>query len=157
MQDHCGLLKYEPGHINTVDEDNESDNDEDDEVEEDDSNCVIPFDIPVEGVNHSLKFALGVQWVDLQWVVAQKLHAHPMGVKLSYKLTSQPKADIPRALVDEKDLADLVCRSRPYINGTKKCGRGKEFCVQLFPKITVSKNTDEKPTLTKTKKVWLCF
>jgi len=166
----CGVivgLMYKPGGEanrtkdnvaeDNVAEDNATEDDEDDEIEEDDSDCIVPFDIPVEGVNHSLKFTLGVEWDDFRWEVARKLRAHPMDIKLSYKLASQPKTEMPRALADENDLADLMYRSRPYVNGTKKCGRGKEFCVQLIPKIPVSKSADEKPKLTQTKKVCLCF
>ena len=103
-----------------------------------------------------MKFPLGVEWDDFQWDVARKLHVLPTDVGLSYKLASQPKTDMARALVDEKDLADLMHRVRPFVNGTKKCGRGKEFCVQLFPKLVASKNADNtKPALTQTKKVRL--
>ena len=162
MQNHCKLLTYKLGGNNTVektnttDEDDETEDDETEDEEDDDSNCVLPFDIPVEGVNHTLEFTLGVEWDDFQWEVSQKLHVHPTDVKLSYKLASQPKAEMERALVDEKDLADLIRRSRPFVNGTKKCARGKEFSVQLYPKIAVSKSMDgEKPTPTQ-KKVCLC-
>ena len=133
-----------------------------DEDDEDDSNLSIPFDIPIEDVNHTLKFRLDIKWDDFRWDVARKLHVFPDEFELSYKLASQPKGDMARALVDEQGFTDLVKRSRPFVNGTKACGRGKEFSVQLFPKITASKsgasgdgNTKSIPA--KTRKVCLHF
>lgn len=120
---------------------------------DDDSNVLVPFDIPVDGVNHTMKFALNVLWDDFEWGVAQKLDALPADVSLSYKLASQTKTEMARALVDEKDLEDLMRRCRPFMDGTKSCGRGKEFCVQLFPKITVR----DTPAPTQTQKVWFRF
>ena len=136
-----------------VDEDNE-----DDEDEEDDSDLPVPFDIPIEGVNYSLKFPLGVDWDEFRWDVAKKLQLSLMDFELSYKLTSQPKGDLARALADENDFADLIQRSRPYVNGTKSCARGKEFHVQLVPKIIVNENVankdgNAKASLTETQKV----
>ena len=80
-----------------------------------------------------------------------------MDFELSYKLTSQPKGDLARALADENDFADLIQHLRPYVNGTKSCMRGKEFCVQLVPKITVNENVankdgNAKASLTETQK-----
>jgi hypothetical protein len=102
---------------------------------------------------------LGIYWGDFQWDVARKLRVLPTGVELSYKLASQPKGDLARALVDERDFSDLIQRSRPFVNGTKVCGRGKEFCVQLFPRITFKQkepgSDNEKFSLTKTRKVCL--
>ena len=135
--------------------------DEDDEDGEDDSNLNVPFDIPIEGVNHTLEFLLRVSWDEFQWQVAQKLHVHPTDVELSYKLPSQLKGDLPRALTDEQDFSNLMQRSRPFVDGTKVCGRGKDFCVQLFPKIVVNKNPASadniKLTLTQTQKVCRSF
>ena len=80
-----------------------------------------------------------------------------MDIELSYKLASQPKGDLARALTDEQDFADLIQRSQPFVKGTKFCGRGKDFCVQLFPKITVKQkepsSDNEKSSLTKARKV----
>lgn len=110
----------------------------------------VSFDIPVKGVNHTMTFLLDVSWDDFQWEIARKLNNLPVDVRLSYKLASQTKADMARALADEKDLEDLMRRCKPFVDGTKKCGRGKEFCVQLFPRITVTKDV---PIPTKTQKV----
>jgi hypothetical protein len=86
---------------------------------------------------------------------------HPTDVELSYKLPSQLKGDLPRALADEQDFLNLMQRSRPFVDGTKVCARGKDFCVQLLPKIAVNKNaasTDNiKLTLTQMQKVCWCF
>ena len=176
------MLKYEPedngtsGEINVVDEnnetdkenetdednetneDNETDEDDDEEVGVDESKLTIPFDIPVEGVNHTLKFPLSVEWGDFQWDVAQKLHAHPAEVELSYKLASQPKADLARALVDKTDFTDLIHHLQPFAIRTKLRGRGREFCVQPPPKLAVSKSTDDKkPALVQAKKSMVVF
>lgn len=99
---------------------------------------LVPFDIPVAGVNHTMSFSLDISWDDFEWDIARKLNTSPSDVSLSYKLASQTKTEMARALTDEKDLEDLMRRCKPFLDGTKKCGRGKEFCVQLFPRITVS-------------------
>ena len=121
---------------------------------DDDGDLLVPFDIPVEGVNHTMTFRLDVSWNNFEWEIAQKLKALPSNIHLSYKLASQTKAEMPRALANEKDLEDLMRRCEPFVSGQKKCGRGKEFCVQLFPKVTVSRDV---PTPTQTQKVHLFF
>ena len=103
-------------------------------------------------MNHRATFSLDVSWGDFEWEITRKLRAHPSDVILSYRLASQPKTEMARALADEKDLEDLMQRCEPFVDGTKKCGRGKEFCVQLFAKITAS---EDAPTPTQTRKV--CF
>ena len=122
---------------------------------EDLSNFSVPFDIPIEGVNHTERFPLDVSWDDFEWEVTRKLGFHPADVRLSYKLASQTKAEMPRALADEKDLEDLMRRSKPFVDGSKTCGRGKEFSVQLSMtrKTVASKNIPEP---TPAQKVCFC-
>lgn len=105
---------------------------------------LIPFDLPVDGVNHTLKLPSDIDWWNFQWEVAGKLRVFPADIQLSYKLASQPKGDLARALTGEQDLAGLVERSWPFVNGTRKCGRGKEFCVQLFPKVSARKDAENQ-------------
>ena len=121
---------------------------------DDDGNLLVPFDIPVEGVNHTMTFPLDISWNNFEWEIVQKLEALPSNVHLLYKLASQMKAEMPRALANEKGLKDLMRRCDPFVNGQKKCGRGKEFCIQLFQKVTVSRDV---PTPTQTQKVRLFF
>jgi len=121
---------------------------------DDDSDLVVPFDIPVDGVNHTMNLPPDISWDDFEWEIARRLKTLPSDVSLAYKLASQTKAEMARALVDEKGLEDLMRRCKPFVDGTRKCGRGKEFCVQLFPRITVSKDV---PVPTKMQKVYSRF
>jgi hypothetical protein len=138
MTEHQQLLTYET----------ECAREESVEVD-DDSNLLVPFDIPVEGVNHAITFPLDVSWDDFEWEIAQKLKSLPSEVTLSYKLASQTKTEMARALASEEDLEGLMQRSKPFVDGTKKCGRGKEFRVQLFAKVVKK----DESTATQTKKV----
>ena len=146
------LINLQPEESDSVEE---VESDGEDEHEEDDSNIPVPFDIPVEGVNHRLTLPLGISWSKFQWEVAEKLHAFPLDVELSYKLSSQTRADLARALVGEDDFVGLIQRVQPHLNGTKPVGKGKgkEFCVQLFAKIKKGKDDGGKSAPAQTKKV----
>ena len=116
---------------------------------DDDDDLPVPFDIPVEGVNHAMTFPLDVSWDDFEWKISQKLDSLPSEIALSYKLASQTNAEMARALTSEEDLEDLMRRSKPFIDGTERCARGKEFRVQLFAKVVKK----DEVAATQTKKV----
>ena len=120
------------------------------EVVDNNNNLLVPFDRNVEGVNYSLVVPLDISWDDFEWEISRKLKTLPPDVSLLYKLASQIKAEMARDVVNEKDLEDLMWRCKPFVDGMKKCGRGKEFCVQLFPRIVASKDA---PVPTPTQKV----
>lgn len=111
----------------------------------DEGDLLVPFDIPVDEVNHTMDFTLDTAWEDFEWEVTQKLNVSPVDMSLSYKLASQTKAEMARALVSKKDFEGLIHGCKPFIDGTKKCPRGKEFRVQLLPKITVKKEATVQP------------
>ena len=147
---HCFIICYsrEPGNsrrvsIEVIDDDEDDSNDNDNKL-------LVPFDIPVGGVNHLVEFPLSISWDDFEWEVSSKLKALPSNVSLSYKLASQTKGEMQRALTDERDFKNLMQRCTPFVNGLRKCGRGKEFRVQLFPKITAGKDA---PASTQTQEV----
>ena len=117
LSSYCGLLTYgvESAHKAPIEVYN--------------GDLCIPFDIPVEGVNHTMTFSLDVSWDGFEWEIAWKLKKLPSNVSLSYKLASQTKAEMARALANKKDLEDLMQHCKPFVDGTRKCRRGKEFCV----------------------------
>lgn len=116
----------------------------------------VRFDIPVDGVNHTLEFTTDVSWEDFQWEVADILRVRPSEMQLSYKLASQTKDDLARALMKSQDLAYLMQECRPFLTGEKKCRGGKEFRVQLTSRSMASgTKEDAKPGARQGKKVSL--
>lgn len=111
--------------------------DEEDEVEVH-PKLTIWFDIPVNGVNHTLEFSTDVLWEDFEWKVAATLGVRPSEVQLSYKLASQTKDDLARALVKSQDLAYLMQECKPFLTGEKRCRGNKEFRVQLTSRSAAS-------------------
>jgi len=115
---------------------------------------IVRFDIPVDGVNHTLEFATDVLWEEFQWEVADALRVRPSDIQLSYKLASQTKDDLARALVKSQDLAYLMQECKPFLTGEKKCRGNKEFRVQLTSRSTKNgAKEDPKPGARPGKKV----
>lgn len=104
----------------------------------------VRFDIPVDGVNHTLEFTTDVSWDEFQWGVADILRVRPSEIQLSYKLASQTKDDLARALVKSQDLAYLMQECKPFLTGEKRCRGKKEFRVQLMSR-SVANEVKENP------------
>lgn len=114
----------------------------------------VHFDIPVDGVNHTLEFATNVSWHEFRWGVADILRVRPSEIQLSYKLASQTKDDLARALVKSQDLAYLMQECKPFLTGEKRCRGKKEFHVQLTSRSVVNEvKEDPKPGSHQGKKV----
>lgn len=102
------------------------------------THLIAPFDIPVDGVNHTLEFATDVLWEDFRWEVASLLRVLPGEIQLSYKLASQTKDKLARALVKSQDLVYLMRECKPFLTREKKCRGDKPFHVQLTSRSTAS-------------------
>ena len=88
--------------------------------------------------------------------IGETLHLRPHEFQLSYKLASQTKDDLARALVKKQDLTYLMQECKPFLTGEKKCRGNKEFRVQLASRSTNAVKEDTKPVSHKGKKVIWC-
>ena len=85
------------------------------------THLIIRFDIPVDGINHTLELATSISWEDFKWEVASALRVLPSEIQLSYKLASQMKDEFARALVKRQDLTYLMQECKPFLTGERKC------------------------------------
>ena len=85
------------------------------------AHLIVQFDIPVNSVNHTLKLATDTLWEDFRWEVASALRVLPSEIQLSYKLASQTKDELARALAKSQDLTYLMQECKPFLTGERKC------------------------------------
>ena len=67
----------------------------------------------------------------------------PSEIQLSYKLASQTKDELARALVKSQDLTYLMQECKPFLTGDKKCRGNKPFRIQLMSRSTVSETKED--------------
>ena len=110
------------------------------------AHLIVRFDIPVDSINHTLKLATDTSWEDFRWEVVSALRVLPSEIQLSYKLASQTKDELARALAKSQDLTYLMQECKPFLTGERKCRGNKEFRIQLTSQSTVSGvKEDPKP------------
>ena len=85
------------------------------------AHLIVQFDILVNGVNHTLELATDTSWEDFRWEVASALRVLPSEIQLSYKLASQTKDELARALAKSQDLTYLMQECKPFLTGERKC------------------------------------
>lgn len=111
--------------------------------DEDDPVFQIPLQVPVGGALDNVELPSDTSWMAFRVMVSNKMDIPESKLDLAYKLSNEPKGDLPHCLSTAKHLLQLITAASQHFSGTIKSRSKKPFYVVIIdksPKDTAKKN-----------------
>jgi hypothetical protein len=114
--------------------------------DEDDDVFQIPLQVPVGGALDNLEFPSDISWTTFRVMVSNQMDIPESKLDVAYKLSIEPKGDLPHCLSTAKHFLRLITTANQHLSGAIKSRSKKPFSVIVVdksPKDTGKKSSNK--------------
>jgi hypothetical protein len=128
-----------------------------DELEDNDEVLEIPIQVPVSGAMDTIEVLSTISWTRFRVKVANKMEIPESKLNVAFKLSIEPKSDLPHCLSTAKHLLQMISLASQHLSGKVKSRSKKPFSVIIIDKTPKGpKDTAKKGKGFKGTKVCCC-
>jgi hypothetical protein len=102
--------------------------------EEEEKAFQIPIQIPVNGAMDSLEVSSTISWSKFRVKVSNKMDIPESKLDVAYKLSIEPKGDLPHCLSSAKHLLQMISTADQHLSGKVKSRSKKPFAIVIVDK-----------------------
>jgi hypothetical protein len=102
--------------------------------DEDDEVFQIPLQVPVGGALDNLEFPSDISWTAFHVMVSNQMDILESKLDIAYKLSIEPKGDLPHCLTSAKHLLQLITTANQHLSGAIKSRSKKAFYIVIVDK-----------------------
>ena len=88
--------------------------------DEDDNVFQIPLQVPVGGALDNLEFPSDISWTTFRVMVSNQMDIPESKLDVAYKLSIEPKGDLPHCLSTAKHFLRLITTANQHLSGAIK-------------------------------------
>ena len=129
------------------------------DVDEDDNEVFqIPIQVPVCSAMDTIEVPSTISWSRFWVKLSNKMDIPESKLDVAYKLSFEPKADLPNCLSTAKHLLQMICIASRHLSGEVKTHLRKPFAVVIVDKTPkdIKKGTSSKATKVSSRQLhWL--
>jgi hypothetical protein len=102
--------------------------------DEDDEVFQIPLQVPVGRALDNLEIPSDISWTMFHLLVSNQMDIPESKLDIAYKLSIEPKSDLPHCLCTAQHLLQLITTADQHLSGTIKSHSKKPFSVIIVDK-----------------------